>query len=230
MSGATKTHQNAENASNIQFPVYYENCNIKQEIEQEIEHINNYYENQSVNIVSSCDASEASHHASKKSKKRNKASSSTQASYTVKWDTDLDEVNLSNSSQLNSDEIKPFSHPSVHILHDHNYTSFLGNTFYDVTSEYTNYHALPLKDEDADIFTKFTKPLVIPTPPFPYIYSPMLPYIAEIKEVEINSYSGCSKYIFYYIFAVGYKIVKRNNHIVKTKTEVNMHFLPKSNT
>ncbi|KAG8189683.1 hypothetical protein JTE90_022497 [Oedothorax gibbosus] len=178
-----------DSASNMQFPIYREHF---KETEQQC-NINSD-ENQSLNFISSYDTLKVNYHSSRKSKKRNKVSSCTQASYAVKWDTDFDEVTLSNSSQLSSKEIIPYSHPFVHVLHDHSYTSPLGNTYYDLSSEeYKNYYTHPpLKYEDSQIFTKLTKPLIIPTPPFPYIYSPELPHIAEIKEVEIKSYSGCS--------------------------------------
>lgn len=193
------THQNVKEASNVEDPGHLPDYHkiIKY-------NSNNYYEDQSSEIFSS-DKLNVKRHKRKKSK----SSSSTQGSYTVKWDIDYDEIALNNSSQLNSDFEKIYPHPSVSIHHDHAYTSVHGNTYANVSSDELSYHTVAKEirlkeDKNSQIFTKTLKPLVIPTPPYPYIYSPMLPHIAEIKEIKINSYSACSKYISMYFIILYY--------------------------
>ncbi|XP_035225060.1 uncharacterized protein LOC118197632 [Stegodyphus dumicola] len=84
--------------------------------------------------------------------------------------------------------------------HDHTYTSVYGKTFN---------CDLPLTLENSKGINKVIKelkkpyrncptivsPLVIPTPPFPYVYIPLLPHIAEIKEIGNSTKTSCDTYI-----------------------------------
>lgn len=125
-------------------------------------------------------------------RKKSKSSTSTQASNPVKWDIDFDGVALNNSSR--SDMEKTYDHQNVSFHHDHLYTSIHGNTFFNLSPDELAQNNNSI-DKNSQIFTQTFKPLLICTPPFPFIYSPMLPYICDVKEVGTSPYSICSKYI-----------------------------------
>lgn len=89
------------------------------------------------------------------------------------------------------------SEPSMCIHHDHTYTSVNGKTYdsSDGTSkDSSKVYKDPFHHKKISCHRlKEESPLIIPTPPFPYVYIPLLPHIALIQEVASDTKTVGSK-------------------------------------
>lgn len=108
-------------------------------------------------------------------------------------------LNFESTTHLNCDDLSE-SEPCLPIHHDHTYTSVNAKAL-DCDPSSSGESSKPANKIYKEPFqTKRTvhhcfkreSPLIIPTPPFPYVYNPILPHIAHIQEVghHFNT-SGC---------------------------------------
>lgn len=129
-----------------------------------------------------------------KRKHRSRHSSDTKKRTLGSYEIDKSPISSSdyddNNSHLNCISSSA-SDLSLPVLHDHTYTSVNGKTFNCDRSSASESNRSPNKifrdpfhpKKIAHHCMQKESPLIIPTPPFPYVYVPLLPHIALIQEV-----------------------------------------------
>lgn len=125
------------------------------------------------------------------------------------------------NSHFNCD-VHPESDACLQVHHDHTYTSVDGKTLHSEDKSSASESNRSVNKIIRDPFypkkrvhryLKRESPLIIPTPPFPYVYVPILPHIALIQEVGFSSNLAACKYVIITIKA-------DYNIIIIIKTEI----------